>query len=754
MVSYILDNELYLFNQYGFYYDIEILVANNRVYNLNQLLSQYNNNSNNDNNDNGNNNNNSNKNEYEKIKEIIKSLVKKQNSTRLYSLYYFKYYELIEKDDNFKGLNNNGFLGLNTIGILNKIDNLIIDFRNNKINIEDIIEFIINFLNGIKWKNWKKNIVLLNKIRNSIFQITNNKESYEKSIKKLKESLDIKLYNKFRFPFEWNSILISLTIEPMKSNQLLIINDKSTIDWLNHTKYSKNGIVTPILKEFRNKIKKNLISFENKDLENYFYSTTTNNHNKNNNNNNNNNDDDNNNYIFNYNKNKNKNNNFVPIFSSLSPKLNDSENIKKLINISNPNVSLDIKNSLRIIFESIREFNLIKIQSIIFNENIDIFSHPFLEEFSKTWNLFNNSQLENLILNEKNKLETIRNYLIFWLSLNPIKDEINNNNNNNINNNNNNSNQQSPHQIYQNIINFLFKLFIKTKGITIIELIEIKNQIKNNLISLEHSVHHSAFYLHIKSPKFYVLIMNNPSLLINKIIDSNIFTFEFIFGMNKSFDSILETLINCSKINKYTLYFLININEIEKFKKYFPIFLTENPSSKIEILPIGVTLLKKLINNTTNKEYIKLSIKYFIDKVTIAYKVGKRVYEYLFGHSILANNKELISYIINQYDIIKIPDGFNYWNNYPMIEYIFINHPNVDVSPPFQYHYYKLPFLSKSIPIFDILLKYKPSLFKITNDNLKFANSYNDTFILNYYFKKGYLDKDKNEIYKIKLINK
>ncbi|KAM9979822.1 hypothetical protein ACTFIZ_006065 [Dictyostelium cf. discoideum] len=125
-----------------------------------------------------------------------------------------------------------------------------------------------------------------------------------------------------------------------------------------------------------------------------------------------------------------------------------------------------------------------------------------------------------------------------------------------------------------------------------------------------------------------------------------------------------------------------------------------------------IDFLTNLINNTTNKEYIKLSIKDFIDKVTITYRVGKRVCEYIFGYSILTNSKELISYIINQYDINKIPDGFNYWNNYPMIEY-------------------------------NLYIIY-------INDNLKFTNSFNDTFILNYYSKKGYLDKDKNEIYKIK----
>ncbi|KAM9971676.1 hypothetical protein ACTFIW_011659 [Dictyostelium discoideum] len=697
--------------------------------------------------------------DYEKIKQFVKSIVKKENSMKLYSFYYFKYYELIEKDDDFKGFNDSGFLRLNTVGILNKIDTLIIDFKNYKINTNDIFNFIIKFLNEIKWNNWRKNKVLLNRIRILIFEIVNdNKELYEKSITKLKQSLNIQLYNLFEFPEEWNSAIISLTIEPMKSNDILLMDKNNywlnAIDHINNNNNSNNNsnksIATPFIIELKKKLWRNLIAFDQDEKINKI-------NNKNNARINNN----------------NKNNNFK-CFQNENNQKEKSKfkstiiNFSQFLDMSNPfPLETDIKESFKTIFESINEFDITNIESVI--NSIEIFSPPISKQFSRSWEAFIkkffNNQFE--LIQDDDQLEIVKNYLKFWLTLNPkivkktpsttatTTTPISTTTPTKP------TRPPRPPPNYQFIINYLFKILIKFKGISISELIEIKNQIKKKSVLLENSIYHIGFYLNFKSSKYFAYFKND-SLLGNKanLNDLNkICTFEFIFEEGRSFDEILETIIiNSTSITDNTINYLININRIKLFKKYFPIYLKNDRYFIFnELLQIGFTLLKKLINYSTNLEYIQFNLNEYIQQIELQVVdnkidiiIFKKILSNILGYSIVLNRKDIVSFIINQYNIKEISNDFTYWNNYPMIEYICKNHPNVDISKPFQTAFdNSLPFLSKSIPIFDILIKYKPSLFIITPYNLNNAISSKDYYILNYYFKKGYLDKDENGNFKL-----
>ncbi|KAN0038646.1 hypothetical protein ACTA71_000830 [Dictyostelium dimigraforme] len=121
--------------------------------------------------------------------------------------------------------------------------------------------------------------------------------------------------------------------------------------------------------------------------------------------------------------------------------------------------------------------------------------------------------------------------------------------------------KDSNSMVLQNLINHLFRCFIKIEGVKFEDVENIRRTILENSIRLEHSLFHCFYYLGLKSPKLLQYIIDLPFLPkilgstlefeynseieynyegynIGNYLKANIFTWEFIFGSGGSSSSI------------------------------------------------------------------------------------------------------------------------------------------------------------------------------------------------------------------------
>ncbi|KAN0042609.1 hypothetical protein ACTA71_011417 [Dictyostelium dimigraforme] len=256
------------------------------------------------------------------------------------------------------------------------------------------------------------------------------------------------------------------------------------------------------------------------------------------------------------------------------------------------------------------------------------------------------------------------------------------------------------------IINYLYKKLLQIKDINYEQIKEIKNLCETSPIKLEHSTFHSFFYLNIKSNKIikYILSFNrlfskdkgfcgcrikihvlNDKDVVDETIQSDLFTFEYIFeGNNNSFECLFKYFSNIPTQGfffiKHQLKYLLEIDRLDLFFSILENVALNKTNGGEYLCGMELEFVKQIIRSIDYNQ-ITTSLKRYIELI----KIINGRYFLLFQEKMLSvviklYRKDLISFIINEYNITYIKNLDLSWYNYPMIEYLYINHPTVHLK--------------------------------------------------------------------------
>ncbi|EGC31462.1 hypothetical protein DICPUDRAFT_82649 [Dictyostelium purpureum] len=584
-----------------------------------------------------------------KEKKLFKLLVQVSTSKKLYSIYYFKYYEIIEV------LPSTIFINLKTNNILKTIDKLI---END--DKDEIIKFLHSFFKEIKWSNWNKNYVLANKIIFIIYTVMNTKEWYDKAMSPLYSFIGDKL----KIPLEWSCHYQEI-MGPC--NSVIIIKDGDIINTVSKISRSVHRF-NNLAKFYIEKKKKKLIIFQNNQLETYAmlkidscYKTCPNKiepikwsqilnnplssvlsqlkwdeaiideefQNENNENT----------YdlIYGFLKKYSMQDNQLRFeFHSVLIKHFARQLEKKYKQGTNKiidNIIISISNTkirevLQLLVHSIIEFDLYTTKIIL--NSIDL-NEQFLEKINDLWKCGNiglyskNNKIKkffkfkifkkhkeiNTIYHIDHKLAT--DYIIFWV--NRV------------------SNSSMP--VFTNILNYLYKRYIQIYGITLYEIKRVKQLIDRSNIILEHSVYHSFYYILAKSHQMIKYIVDTIMTIgfhndlggkclchrkgtkkpiesfVKDFIDQDVFTIDYLTGPDFNSGDCVELLLlyfnNKAKEilgYNYKEVFLLNYYIIiDRFDLLFN-FLGSNAANKFSFESVRNKIKLKVKLNPNNVKYI------------------------------------------------------------------------------------------------------------------------------------------------------
>ncbi|KAM9999066.1 hypothetical protein ACTFIZ_002624 [Dictyostelium cf. discoideum] len=666
---------------------------------------------------------------YEKEKQLFKLFILEINSKEIYKIYFYKYSELINEMDN-----NSSYKSLSFLNVFQKFDEII---KSNDKN--ELTNFIIKIIDGeipIKGQKFKN---LFKKIIDTIINYLMDDEYYYKIlIKQIKRKNLEKL---FSIPLEWNPKLKEIMIEPIDGGlNKLFINDKETIDWLSSTFKLKSINHRNVKSIYNNKMEKGLVQFSTHQL--YRYSILMLNK-------------------YSYGK---------GLMRSL---IYPSIYFHPLITVNGNKEYLNKSEIMELLFKSIISYNLN--ETLIYINLIDL-KNDF-KKFISIWNEKSKlNQYRFLFLDQlfsKTDIGTIKNFKVeividsikFWIN------EAKSNLQNNLNNNNNNSNDLKL--LFEIILNYLYKKLIQNQNVKINQVIEIRELVFKLNIKLKHTEFHVFYYLNIRSPKLIKYLLLNQSLLclispsfkfpdglkyyccnssinynqihltdlVPIILDPTKVSFDFI--VNESFMNLLEYLDkfwsnnNTFKVNQQLHYYL-NINRFDLFLKEFEENKEANAFKKAgNIALINEEFIKSLSVGKINHSKLIIFQKYIDLFQRLKYEEIEKFSQDILNHLIIANEKELISFIINYLKIEKIniySEAFNLCH-YDIFKYIFENHSNdtiksIDVGF-FQNQCLSATetFIQDSLSLFELFLKYYPNSF----DNVSFFGISSNSKLYQYF---------------------
>ncbi|EAL66693.1 hypothetical protein DDB_G0281423 [Dictyostelium discoideum AX4] len=660
----------------------------------------------------------------EKEKQLFKLFILEINSKEIYKIYFYKYSELIDEMDN-----NSSYKTLSFLNVFQKFDEII--KLNDKNELTNFILKIIDSeipIKGQKFKNLFKKI-----IDTIINYLMDDEYNYKIIINEIKRKNLEKL---FSIPFEWNPILREIMIEPIDGGlNKLFINDKETIDWLSSTFKLKSKNHKNVKTIYNNKMKKGLVQFSTHQL--YTYSILMLNK-------------------YSYGKSLMRSLIYPSIYSH------------PLITVNGNKEYLNKSEIMELLFKSIISYNLN--ETLLYVSLIDL-KNDF-KQFISIWNRKSKlNEYRFLFLDQlfsKTDIGTIKNIKVeividsikYWI--NEAKSNLQNN---------------DLELLFETIINYLYKKLIQNQNVKINQVIEIRELVLILNIKLEHTQFHVFYYLNIKSPKLIKYLLLNESLLSSLLINlvSPSFKFpdgfkyycsnsainynqihptdsipiildpikiSFDFIVNESFMNLLEYIDkfwsnnNTLKVNKQ-LYYYLDINRFDLFLKEFEENKEANVFKKagniamlnkefIRSLSVGKINDSKLINF---KKYIDLSQLF-------KYQENEKFTQDIINHSIVANEKELVSFIINYLKIEKINIYCETFNlcYYDIFKYIFENHSNTIKSIDVGFVQNKCisgtdTFIQDSISLFELFLKYYPNSF----DNISFIGITSNSKLHHYF---------------------
>ncbi|KAM9958863.1 hypothetical protein ACTFIW_012453 [Dictyostelium discoideum] len=797
--------------------------------------------------------------------QLFKFLVKTTNSRKLYKLYYYNYFELVEENEILK-LNN--FNKLKTNNILNIIKGFIIkgckdSGDDEQLDIDNFIKFLESFSNEYKRKKWQLDKVALKFIRNTIFKYVNNNEQYEK----IKKSINIKMLDIIRLPLEWNPKLKQFINE----NEILIIDSKETVDWLLKSTRSVVGLKSI----YNQKRRLEMVTFESYQLFQYtinkMESTLSKKH------------------IGIYKtpinlkpiiwsqilnnplsdaltqcnlindiidpQFQNKTINIIHLIKSLPldfkpQELNSNlqvyfnfnfkliKNFINQINNNNNNNSFEILSKIKIDFSKQKKYKIIEelYESIIgldlnyclvLLNSIDLFDdingkRGYINSFLEYWDSIPKYQIKSPISNFiyldyntvpyiDTNIDNFIQFFKFWIN-NTISTLQAINNSNNLTSN---IAKIKVTVFFQTIITHLYNRLIQIRGIKFLHLFEIRKLINDinkhinsnhnnndnnnccisNFIVINHNSYHVFYYILLKYPsiiKYFFLIYDilkplgdnnyvhnydydkfvlkepdNSKDRVRRLLDENIFTYDYIFGTTKCkfdqkcfyptngapFETILQHFLQFNhntilgKVNSYSksifhstqLIYFLNIRRFDLFLKEVKYIQSLNKTIEINDLIIGKII--KYISNVSQKIDFQLLQK-SIDQLSPLIIGGvKKCYEIFLRSAISYQSTEIISYIINQYKIDSLESIYSInRSNYNLYEYFCKNHPNCKISFIGHFNVSLIPFLKLWIQYLPLNL----DLLEISQDSVNKFKTTKRFEILEILNETGFIKKDDN----------